>query len=590
MAASPPTFDFLIIGSGFGGSVSAMRLAQKGYSVAVLESGKRYRAEDFAVSNWNVRRFLWLPKVFCYGIMRINLLRHVMIVSGAGVGGGSLVYANTLYVPKDPFFENPTMDSMGGKSAFLPFYRLAARMLGVVENPHLWEVDHHMKATAAEFGKEDTFVPTPVGIYFDDEGRPARDPYFGGEGPDRNGCVYCGGCMVGCRHNAKNTLDKNYLYFAEQLGAQVFPETKVVDVLPLSPTGSSGYEVRTVSTTGFLGFPRRTFRAKQVVFSAGVLGTVNLLLRLKASGHLPRLSDQLGEMTRTNSEALIGVTTRDAHRDFSKGLAITSSIHPDEHTHIEPVRYPRGSDVMLGLATTLTDGGGRMPRQLRYLLNVLRHPIDFLSTLLPFGLARRSIILLVMQTLDNSLRLVRKRRWIWPFQKSLTTELGEGQSIPTYIPIANEFARRLAKRINGIAQSSLNEVLLDVPSTAHILGGAIMGNTPQDGVIDTQNRVFGYEGLYVCDGSMIPGNLGVNPSLSITAFTERAMSFIPPKEKSQKFFRFEKSWKTVALVEPKTKTGSKPKPASARRPAPRAKPASRAKPGVRVGRGRAGRS
>ena len=562
MAPSPPEFDFLIVGSGFGGSVSAMRLAQKGYSVAVLESGRRFTAEDFALTNWDMRRFLWMPKIFCYGIMRINLLRHVMIVSGAGVGGGSLVYANTLYVPKDRFFGNAAVKAMGGKRALLPFYQLASRMLGVTQNPHLWEVDHHMKETAAEFGTADTFVAAPVGVYFDDDENPPKDPYFGGEGPARSGCNYCGACMVGCRHNAKNTLDKNYLHFAEELGVRVFPETKVIDVIPRSQDGSAGYEIRTVSTTGFFGSPRKTFHARQIIFSAGVLGTVNLLLKLKATGRLPRLSDHLGEMARTNSEALLGVTTRDSNRDFSKGLAITSSIHPDEDTHIEPVRYPNGSDLMLGLATTLTDGGGRIPRQLRFVLNVLRHPLDFLRTLLPVGAAKRTIILLVMQTLDNSIRLVRKRRLIWPFQKSLTSELGRGQTIPTYIPIANEFARRLAKRINGIAQSSINEVLMDVPSTAHILGGAIIGSSPDEGVIDTQNRVFGYQGMYVCDGSMIPGNLGVNPSLSITAFTERAMSYIPPKAKAQRFFRFEKRWKVTGLLAPEARrsTGGAAKP------------------------------
>lgn len=555
MSSPASEYDYIIIGSGFGGSVSAMRLTQKGYRVAVIESGKRFAAEDFAKTNWNLRRFFWMPRIFCYGIMRINLLRHVMIVSGAGVGGGSLVYANTLYIPKDAFFENSMVKRLGGKKAFLPFYQLAQKMLGVTQNPHLWEVDHHMKETAREFGKEDTFVPTPVGVFFDDEGKKQGDPYFSGEGPDREGCIYCGACMVGCRHNAKNTLDKNYLYFAEKNGAEVIPESKVVDVIPLSEDGSEGYEVRTISTTGLFGSPRRSYRAQNVIFSAGVLGTINLLLKLKSKGRLPRLSDHLGQMTRTNSEALIGVTSKDHNRDFSKGLAITSSIHPDEHTHIEPVRYPSGSDVMLGLATTLTDGGGRIPRQLRFLWNILRAPIDFLRTLLPFGAAKRSIILLVMQTLDNSIRLVRKRRLVWPFQKTLTSELGQGQSIPTYIPLANEFARRLAKRINGIAQSSINEVLLDVPSTAHILGGAIIGNSPEDGVIDSQNRVFGYQNMLVCDGSMIPGNLGVNPSLSITAFTERAMSFIPPKRGAQEFFKFEKRWKVTGMLEPKRKAG-----------------------------------
>lgn len=541
-------YDWLIIGSGFGGSVSAMRLAQKGYSVAVIESGKRWKSEDFPKTNWSLRKFLWLPKFFCYGIQRINLLNDVMILSGAGVGGGSLVYANTLYVPKKQVFENSLIKKMGGERGLLPFFNLAQRMLGAVKNPALTPVDDLMKLTAGDFGKANTFTPTPVGVYFGEAGKTVKDPYFGGEGPDRTGCNLCGGCMVGCRFDAKNTLDKNYLYFAEQLGAKVFPETKVVDIVPLSADGSAGYDIRTRHTTGFLGLPNRSFRARGIVFSAGVLGTLKLMLTMRESGRLTRLSNRVGNMVRTNSEAIVGATSLASNSDFSRGIAITSSVHPEEHTHIEPVRYSPGSDAMGSLATILTDGGGRIPRQLRFIGNIFKHPIHFLRTLHPIGFAKKTIILLVMQTLDNHIHIVHKRRWIWPFHKSLssTQEKHKSGKIPTYIPTANEFARRLAARIKGIPRSAYNEVLLDIPTTAHILGGACMAESPSEGVVDLQNRVFGYENMIVCDGSMIPVNLGVNPSLTITALTERAMSFIPVKKKGPvKAFKFEKKWGIV---------------------------------------------
>ncbi len=552
MAETKYDFDYLIIGSGFGGSVSAMRLAQKGYTVGVLEAGKRWRSQDFPRTNWSLRKFLWMPKLFMYGIQRLTLVRNVLILSGAGVGGGSLVYANTLYVPPKKFFEHDMIRKLGGESTLLPFYEIAKRMLGVTQNPRLWEVDEHMRAVAAEMGRGDTFTPTPVGINFsqdEKEGQPAGDPYFGGEGPDRHYCNFCGGCMVGCRFGAKNTLDKNYLFFAEKLGAQVIPETKVVDIIPLDADGKAGYEVRTESTTGFFGGPRRVFRTRSLVLSAGVLGSVNLLLKLKENGRLPRLSARLGEMVRTNSEAILGVTVKGRAVDFSRGIAITSSVHPTPDTHIEPVRYSHGSDAMGSLATLLTDGGGRIPRQLRFIGVILRHPIQFLRTAHPFGFAKRTIILLVMQTLDNSIKLVRRRSWLWPFQKSITSDQGDGAKIPTYIPIAHEFTRRLARRLGGIPRSSYNEVLLDVPTTAHILGGCVIGDSPATGVLDEFNRAYGYENLRVCDGSMIPANLGVNPSLSITAFTERAMSKIPPKSPGQtKYFEFEKQWKITATI------------------------------------------
>lgn len=571
-------YDYIVIGSGFGGSVSAMRLSQKGYRVAVIESGKRWTGKDFPKTNWNAFKFFWFPKLFMYGIQRINLLNHVMILSGAGVGGGSLVYANTLYVPKPEFFRSNVVQGMGGEKKLMPFYKLAERMLGVTQNPRLWEVDQLMKDTAADFGVGDSFTPTPVGIYFGDR-ETKKDPYFGGEGPERLGCNFCGGCMVGCRFDSKNTLDKNYLYFAERLGAEIIPEARVVDVLPLDVNGevdpqadgSHGYEVRTVSTTGWFGSPRRIFRTKGVVFSAGVLGTVGLLAKLKQNGRLARLSPRLGSTVRTNSESIVGVTVPKRDVDFSRGIAITSSVHLNDSTHIEPVRYAKGQDAMGSLATIMTDGGGNIPRPLRFVLNALRNPLTFLRTLVPFGFAQKSIILLVMQSLDNSIHLVRKRRWIWPFRKTLTSDASEGSDhIPTYIPEANDFARRLAARTGGYARSSYNEVLLDVPTTAHILGGACMGATADDGVIDLENHVHGYENMLVCDGSMIPANPGVNPSLSITALSERAMSLIPPKAgvKDVRHFGFEKKWKVTGTLTPK-KTPARKKAASKKKKATR---------------------
>jgi cholesterol oxidase len=544
--------DFVVVGSGFGGSVSALRLAQKGYKVLVVEAGKRWKTEEFPKTSWSLPKFLWAPKLFCYGIQRITLLRDVLVLSGAGVGGGSLVYANTLYVPPAPFFAHRTVQEMGGAEAILPFFDVARRMLGVVENPRLWPADELMAKTATEMGFGDTFVRTPVGVFFGPGEAPLPDPYFDGEGPDRTPCSFCGGCMVGCRFGAKNTLDKNYLYLAEKLGAEVLPETQVVDLAPLSPDGSAGWELRTRSTTGWFGHPRRTLRAAQVVLSAGVLGTLDLLTRMQEAGRLPKLSARLGHTVRTNSESLIGVSTFSDAIDHSRGIAITSSVHPDEHTHIEPVRYSAGSDAMATLAApVLVDGGGRVPRQVRFVASVLRHPLRSLRMAWPVGFAKKSIILLVMQTVDNSIRLVRKRRWFWPVSRSLTSVQDQGERIPTYIPVANEFARKLAKNMGGTARSSVNEALLDVPATAHILGGACIGETEASGVVDLENRAFGYPTLRICDGSMIPANLGVNPSLTITALSERAMSFVPPKDPGEgaRHFAFEVRWGVLPTLD-----------------------------------------
>ena len=522
--------DYLIVGSGFGGSVSALRLAEKGYRVLVVEAGKRWRTEDFPRTNWSVRKFLWLPALFCYGIQRLTLLRDVLVLSGAGVGGGSLVYANTHLVPGDEAFRRGTWPrGIDWKRALAPHYETAQRMLGVVPNPHLWAGDEALHRFAESLGKADTFAPTRVAVLFGERpGEAAGDPYFDGEGPERANCTYCGGCMVGCRHGAKNTLDKNYLWFAEKLGAQVLPETLVTGI---EEDGRGGWLVRTRRSTRKLFRGRRTLRARGVVLAAGALGTVDLLLACRDAGKLPRLSPALGSYVRTNSEIICGATARTDEVDYSRGIAIASSFHPDPDTCVEAVRYPAGSDVMSFLGTLLVDAGTRLTRPLKWLATCLRHPLDFLRTFNPRGWARRSTIVLVMQNLDSSFRLMRTRRWFWPFGKGLTSRRDPGQPpIPAYLPVANQAARHIAQQTGAFPSSSINEVLLNVPTTAHILGGASMGTTPEDGVIDARNRVFGYDNLYVVDGAMIPANLGVNPSLTITAMAEHAMSHIPLKD------------------------------------------------------------
>jgi len=522
--------DFLIVGSGFGGSVSALRLSEKGYDVLVLEAGKRWRTEDFPKTNWNVRKFLWLPALFCYGIQRLTLLRDVLVLSGAGVGGGSLVYANTLLVPQDEAFNRGAWPrGTDWKQALAPHYETAKRMLGVVPNPHLWEGDRILLEFARNLGKEDTFRPTNVGVLFGERpGQSAGDPFFGGEGPERTTCTYCGGCMVGCRHGAKNTLDKNYLWFAEKLGAKVRPETLVTGI---EEDSQGGWLVHTRRSTRHVFRGRRTFRARGVVLAAGALGTVNLLLKCREQRQLTHLSPALGGYVRTNSEIICGATARTDEVDYSRGIAIASGFHPDPDTYVEVVRYPKGSDVMSFLGTLLVDGGTRLTRPLKWLGTCLSHPLDFLRTFNPRHWAQRSTIVLVMQNLDSAFRLVRARRWFWPFGRGLTSRRDPGQApIPSYLPIANQAARHIARQTGAFPSSSINEVVLNVPTTAHILGGASMGTTPEDGVIDARNRVFGYENLYVVDGSMIPGNLGVNPSLTITAMAEHAMSHVVLKD------------------------------------------------------------
>ena len=520
--------DYVIIGSGFGGSVSALRLAEKGYSVRVLEAGKRLAGKDFPSTNWKFWKFLWAPKLFCYGIQRLTLLKDVLILSGAGVGGGSLVYANTSLIPPEHIFASK--DWPAGVDWFAelaPYYQLARRMLGIRPTPGLFASDKVLKSYAKDIGREDTFHSTQVAVYFGEAGVTKKDPFFNGEGPDRTGCVLCGGCMVGCQHNSKNTLDKNYLYLAEKRGTEIVPETLVTGIEP-HPAG--GYLVHTERSTSLLFKSRKTIHAGGVVLAAGALGSTRLLLECKDRGTLPRVSDCVGDYVRTNSEALVGVRANDDKVDYSTGIAITSGIFVSNDTHIEVVRYPRGSDLMGLLATLLVDQGTRITRPLKWLATVVTHPWEWLQALFPFGWARRSIILLVMQTLDNSIRLKLARPWWWPFTKRMTTTTAAGEVVPAYIPAANAAAKAMASKISGRPMSSTNEVLLNVATTAHILGGCKMGSSPADGVIDKDQRLFGYDNFFVIDGSSIPTNLGVNPSLTITALAEHAMAQLPDRE------------------------------------------------------------
>ena len=500
------SFDVVVVGSGFGGSVAALRASEKGYSVCVLEAGRRFRAEDFPRTSWDLRRYLYAPRLGLHGIQRLTLLHDVLVLSGAGVGGGSLVYANTLYEPLEDAWSDPEW-----KAELAPYYTLARRMLGAAPVPFETPADLVMRRVARRMGVAETYHQPEVAVFFGEPGKEVEDPYFGGDGPRRTGCIRCGGCMVGCRHGAKNTLDRNYLHLAERLGAVVLPEREVT---LLTPTGGV-WEVRAERPGRRRGEPE-LFRADQVVLAAGVLGTVSLLLRSGLGGPL------VGERVRTNSEAIVGATAGTGRVDYSTGVAITSSIHPDAQTHIEPVRYPRGSNAMGLLATVLVDGGPGAPRQLRFLGQVVRRPLAFLRSLSVRRWSERTIILLVMQSHDNALRL-RLRRG------RLVSSQGDGEPSPSYIPAANEAARLTAEEIGGRAGSSLNEVLLDVPTTAHILGGACVGDTPETGVVDRYHRVFSEPCLHVVDGSSVSANLGVNPSLTITAQAERALAHWPAK-------------------------------------------------------------
>ena len=530
------TYDYVIIGSGFGGSVSAMRLSEKGYSVLILERGKRFRDQDYPRTNWNIWKYLWMPAVRAFGILQLSLFKGMFVFHSSGVGGGSLVYAGVLMEPDESFFKASTWDRTGDwKEILRPHYETARKMLGVATNPRLTPADEALKVVAGEFGLGNTFRPTEVGFFFGPEGEEVPDPYFGGEGPVRTGCIHCGGCMVGCRYNAKNTLPKNYLFFAEKHGARILPEVEACDVnpLPSDQPDRARYEVIYRSSTALFFRPNHKVRARNVIFAAGVLGTLKLLLHCRDITHsLPEISPRLGETVRNNSEAFLGSFVRNCKEDHSKGLAISSIIHADSVTQVEPVRFSDGSSLIYWIigAPLIPGNGNFLQRVLQTILAILKHPIVFFDMKFTFNWAKRGTALMVMQMKDNLMRLKLGRSLYNLYRLGLIAEHDPERTVPVNIPLGQQVARLFAKQIGGYPLGTLPEGLLNLPMTAHMLGGCLMSNDVSTGVVDKNYQIHNYPGLYVVDGSIVPANPGVNPSLTITALAEYAISKIPKKK------------------------------------------------------------
>jgi len=530
MTTTAYDYDWLIIGSGFGGSVAALRLAEKGYRVGVLEAGRRYRDEDFAKTTWDLRRYFWAPRLGMKGVLRLTPFSDVLVGSGVGVGGGSLAYANTLYRPKPSFYADPQWGALQKwDDALAPHYATAERFLGVTTVGTLSARDRLLKRLGEHFGENVTFEPARVGVYLGEPGKEIADPYFDGQGPPRRGCVQCGSCMVGCRYGAKNTLPKNYLYFAEKKGVSIEPERTVVDIRPLGePDGRDGYQVTSVRSGSWFGRERRVQRARGIVVASGALGTNQLLADCRHRGSLPRVSARLGELVRTNSESVLAVTLKDDREDFASTLAISSSIHLDHDTHIELFTYGRGADSMTFMFTLLGKENSSVSRPVATLRLALRHPVRFLRAWLPFRWSRRTIGILVMQAVDNAIRFRHEPRGVGRVR--LRTEQDPDKPIPRSIPAGHRAAHWLSEQLDGIPQGGTFECLFDIPTTAHLLGGAVIGDSPERGVVDAKLQAFGYERFLICDGSVVPANPGVNPALTITALAEYAMSHVPRKE------------------------------------------------------------
>jgi len=517
-------YDYIIIGSGFGGSVSALRLAEKGYKVLVLEKGKHYQSKDFAKTSWNLRKWLWLPQIGFHGIQKLTFLRHASILSGVGVGGGSLVYANTLPKPKTAFYNNGSWAGLADwENELAPHYNTAWKMLGAAVNPQLMDSDIALQNLAQELGKADKFEPTKVSVFFGEAEKTVPDPFFNGQGPERAGCTFCGACMTGCRHNAKNTLDKNYLYLAQKLGAEIKAEQQVTNVVPLEQNnGKNGYRIEFKRATRFFS-KTQSLTAQSVIFSGGVLGTVPLLLKLQKKS-LPKLSKRVGEMVRTNNEALIFDVSLEKDKNYSKGIAIGSILELDENSHLEPVRYGEGSGFWRMGITPLIFEKNFFKRFGKLLIEPFRAPLKWLKIYFVDDFAKRSTVLLFMQHLDSTLKLKPSSLF------GIKSRISSGDAPTPFIKEAHKVAHQFAQIIKGKPVVLFTETVLGTPSTAHILGGACIGKDAEHGVIDSNHKVYGYENMYVFDGSAISANPGVNPSLSITAMTERGMQLIPSKK------------------------------------------------------------